>query len=127
VNFVNLFCERVKAIGTGTANIMEANSVHSYDPKKYVEYQKGTIPIILTSPHGGKLLLPGVQIRSRKGCCNVSDSNTNSVVDLVASNLESLYGVKPYFVKGLAKRKYCDLNRHCGVSFPLFHLLNLKP
>jgi N-formylglutamate amidohydrolase len=86
-----------------------------YNANELVQFQQGTIPIILTSPHGGKLALPGVQVRSRAGCCNISDSNTNLVVDLVAQRLESLYGLKPYFVKGLAKRKYCDLNRHSGM------------
>lgn len=103
---------------------METESAR-YDPSKYVEYQKGTIPIILTSPHGGKLMLPGIQVRTRKGCCNISDSNTNLVVDLVASNLQSLYGLKPYFVKGLAKRKYCDLNRCSGVRVEYSRLSDL--
>lgn len=78
----------------------------------YVIIKKGNIPVLLTSPHGGKLALPGVKIRNSPGCCLISDSNTNMVVDRVVENLNDNHSGKiPYVVQALAKRKYCDLNR----------------
>jgi len=87
--------------------------MESYDPSGFVNHQPGNVPIILTSPHGGKLELPNVAERTGKGYCNVLDSNTNVIVDGVMKEFATKYpNVKPYFVQGLAHRKYCDLNRH---------------
>jgi hypothetical protein len=56
------FCTDI-AFVVGTR--MESTS--AYDAPNYIVSRKGNIPVILTSPHGGKLTLPGVKERSKPG------------------------------------------------------------
>jgi len=74
-----------------------------------VELQEGTLPIILSAPHGGSREIPGVPPRT-KGV-TVQDSRTAEVARGVADALEKLLGAKPYLVAAQFHRRFVDANR----------------
>lgn len=79
------------------------------DWSRLIDSQTGTLPIILTAPHGGREKIDGVEPR-KKGV-TVRDSNTDLLAKSVARELEKQLGAKPYFVVARVARTYADLNR----------------
>ena len=71
--------------------------------------QEGTLPIILTAPHGGREGIDGVPRRTHG--VTVRDENTDLLAKDVSAELETLLGGKPYFVIARVARTYVDLNR----------------
>ena len=88
--------------GLATAGVQEK-------PATLVSVQKGTIPVILTAPHGGGEAIPGVP--ERKTGVKVRDLGTREVAEATAKELEEKLGGKPYLVVALFHRKYADANR----------------
>lgn len=90
---------------------------------EYVLRQRGTIPIILTSPHGGNVQPDFLDVRDacsddsnpsgcRGGrCSRSSDKNTFKLTTLLVDKIEEECGGKPYYVIGQIKRNYIDYNR----------------
>jgi N-formylglutamate amidohydrolase len=79
-----------------------------------VTIHKGTLPIILSAPHGGRKKVPGVPERLGKGIANfqtVLDDNTAEIAELVAARLEQHLHGKPWLVIARFERKYLDVNR----------------
>lgn len=85
------------------------------DSLHFISAQKGDLPIILTAPHGGNLVIPGVPVR-RKGT-TVTDAKTFELTETVAKGLENLLGRKPYIVAASFDRKYIDANRAESAAF----------
>ena len=76
--------------------------------------QKGTLPIILTAPHGGKEKVPGVELRTGGGAKNfkvVLDTRTHELATAIAADLEAMLGGSVYVVAAEFSRKYIDANR----------------
>jgi N-formylglutamate amidohydrolase len=71
--------------------------------------QRGTLPILLTSPHGGPQGVPGVS--ERKNGKKSSDRGTLELVEAVAAGIAKATGGEPYVVGALFHRKYIDANR----------------
>jgi N-formylglutamate amidohydrolase len=92
-------------------------------PANLVLVQQGSLPIILTAPHGGREAIAGVAPRtaqdrgkieaSRKwgGFDTRHDVNTDILVQGIAAEIEMLTGNKPYLVMAKFDRKYIDANR----------------
>jgi N-formylglutamate amidohydrolase len=92
-------------------------------PADLVLVQQGTLPIILTAPHGGREAIPGVAPRTAedKGKVEASrrwggfdkrhDVNTDVLAQDIAAEIEKLTGKKPYVVMAKFERKYIDANR----------------
>jgi N-formylglutamate amidohydrolase len=83
-------------------------------PEDFVTVQKGTLPIILSAPHGGRKAVPGVPERTGKGVTNfqtVRDENTAELTEKFAAALEKALGGKPWVVIARFERKYLDVNR----------------
>jgi N-formylglutamate amidohydrolase len=92
-------------------------------PADLVLVQQGTLPIILTVPHGGREAIPGVAPRNAadKGKVEASrrwggfdtrhDANTDILAQGIAAEIEKLTGKKPYLVMVKFERKYIDANR----------------
>jgi N-formylglutamate amidohydrolase len=92
-------------------------------PADLVLVQEGSLPIILTAPHGGREAIPGVAPRNAedKGKVEASrqwggfdtrhDVNTDTLVQGIAAEIEKLTGNKPYLVMAKFERKYVDANR----------------
>lgn len=115
-----------------------------------LEYTKGTLPIILTNPHGASdqdpsTLIPGVSLRTGENFngsngrfVTIPDTNTDIATDILADRIEALTGERPYVVKARFRRSVIDAARSAPnlvnqptVTFPLVNLayddLNAKP
>lgn len=71
--------------------------------------QRGTLPILLTAPHGGTQPIPGVPNRS-EGTVTM-DMKTLELATAVSLRLSELLGGKPYLVGAKFQRKFLDVNR----------------
>jgi len=83
-------------------------------PSDFVIVQKGTLPIIVSAPHGGRTKVPDVPERLGKDIANfttVLDGNTDQLAEKFAADLEKLLNGKPWVVIARFERKYIDANR----------------
>ncbi|MCI0703776.1 MAG: N-formylglutamate amidohydrolase [Planctomycetia bacterium] len=83
-------------------------------PEDFVTVQKGTLPIILSAPHGGRKKVPDVPERVGKGLKNfqtVLDTNTAEMTEKLVAELEKALDGKPWVVIARFERKYADVNR----------------
>jgi N-formylglutamate amidohydrolase len=84
------------------------------DLDKFILAKPGTLPIILSAPHGGRTPIPDVPTRRGEGVnkfATVRDENTLELVDKLAAAIEKELGGKPYVVVALFERKQLDANR----------------
>lgn len=77
--------------------------------------QRGTIPIILTAPHGGTIRVPGSADRTTG--ITVRDTHTAEIALLVAQRLTERLGQRPYLVIAQFSRKDADANRAPGEAY----------
>jgi N-formylglutamate amidohydrolase len=101
--------------------VVAARPGHAIDrtPADLVLAQPGTLPIILTAPHGGREAIPSVEPRraedktSRKwgGFKTGGDANTDVLAECIATEITQLTGRAPYLVVVKFQRKYVDANR----------------
>ena len=83
-------------------------------PEDLVFVQKGTLPIIVSAPHGGRKAIPGVTARAGTGVTNFSvafDTNTLELAELFAAALQKKLDGKPWLVVARFSRQYLDPNR----------------
>ena len=86
-----------------------AKTALDWDWSPLLIVQEGTLPIILTAPHGGRKGIDGVERRLHG--VTVRDENTDLLTKDVSAELETMLGGKPYFVIARVARTYVDLNR----------------
>src|SRR5437016_7291792 len=89
--------------------------VHAADetPADLVLARAGTLPIILTVPHGGREEIPGAAPRDTRGrptggrgFVTVTDTNTDRLALAIAAQIKALTGKEPYLVVAKFKRQY---------------------
>ncbi len=87
-------------------------------PSDLVLVRPGTLPIILTVPHGGREAIPGVAPRDTlgkpsggRGFVTASDTNTDQLALGIAAEIKKLTGKEPYIVMARFRRKFVDPNR----------------
>jgi N-formylglutamate amidohydrolase len=83
-------------------------------PTDLVVLQKGTLPIIISAPHGGRKKVPDVPERLGVGITSfatVLDANTDLLAQKFSVELEKLLNGKPWLVIAKFERKYIDVNR----------------
>jgi N-formylglutamate amidohydrolase len=87
-------------------------------PTDLVVAREGTLPIILTVPHGGREEIPGVAPRDTRGkpsggrgFVTVTDTGTDRLALGIAAEIKVLTGKEPYVVMAKFGRKYVDPNR----------------
>lgn len=83
-------------------------------PEDFVLVQKGTLPIIISAPHGGRKKVPDVPERVGTGLTNfqtVRDENTAELTERFAAELAKALDGKPWVVVARFERKYLDVNR----------------
>ena len=88
-------------------------------PADFVLVRAGTLPILLTAPHGGRRAVPGIAERNitgkpgGKGARYVkgTDTNTDILAQRIAAEIERITGKTPYLVIARFERKYIDANR----------------
>jgi N-formylglutamate amidohydrolase len=92
----------------------------SYSENLLVKRHRGTMPIILTAPHGGSESPPNVQERSKKNGCDFKikkDKETDIITEGVAQTILQLTGLSPYVVIAKFHRKFIDANRNLDCAF----------
>ncbi|XZE46081.1 hypothetical protein SH467x_001349 [Pirellulaceae bacterium SH467] len=101
------------------------NSTQTTDAiEKLVLVGEGTIPILISAPHGGTLGVPGVAPREGKGLQTGPsgffvgrDGGTQELAMEVVDAIAEEFGEKPYFVISATHRKYLDPNRPSSIAF----------
>lgn len=82
---------------------------------EYLYFQKGTLPVVISIPHDGRLEKDGlperVNSQSFKNFSNARDNHTTVTGLSISENIERLTGKKPYIIVNLLHRKYMDPNR----------------
>lgn len=81
--------------------------------------QQGSMPVILTAPHGGRAAIPTVEPRRAQdgtpgpwgGVHTGADASTDVLASGIAAELSKLTGHDPYLVVAKFARKYIDANR----------------
>ena len=75
----------------------------------YISYTPGTIPLILSAPHGGQL--EPAEIPDRTEGTMVRDSDTDLLVVAMADSIEAQLGGRPYVIISHLHRRKLDPNR----------------
>jgi len=79
-----------------------------------ITVQKGHLPIILTAPHGGRIMIPDTPLRKGDRVLRfvkVRDENTAELTLKLADTIEKRLGGRPYIVIARFERKFADANR----------------
>jgi hypothetical protein len=77
--------------------------------ENYIEVRSGTLPIVLTVPHGGSLKPENVLAR-RYGVTG-TDSNTIPLSEMIIEELQARYGGRPHAIISRLHRSKLDPNR----------------
>ena len=75
----------------------------------YVEYYPGTLPIVISAPHGGTT--EPTEIPDRTWGTFARDTNTQLLIMAMADALEARLGGRPHVIRALIHRRKVDLNR----------------
>jgi N-formylglutamate amidohydrolase len=99
------------ALLSGAASLLTGHGVSRAQTgvEGLIAIETGTLPIVLSAPHGGQEPIPGVP--ERKTGTRVSDEYTGEIASLVADELERELHARPSVVRALFHRKYLDANR----------------
>ena len=99
------------------------NAFAAVQPEDFVAIQRGTLPVILSAPHGGSNAIPGVPPRRGEGLTpgasgfrTSRDTRTEALAYAVATAVEKRTGKKPYFVVSRVHRKFVDPNRPLSIA-----------
>lgn len=93
---------------------LPALAQNSADGNRFLSIWAGTLPLILSAPHGGREAIPGVPLRRGLGVAQFStgrDNNTDALATAIALNIGQKLGVKPFVVIARFDRKFLDVNR----------------
>ena len=87
----------------------------------YVEYQVGTLPIIISVPHGGDVQPPSIPDRMCNNPVSVTDAFTIETAIEIKNRLYAITGCYPHLIISHLKRTKLDPNRNladgaCGDS-----------
>lgn len=113
-----------KTTSIGVAKQNNAPLDKTRDLESLVLTGEGSIPILISAPHGGTLGMPGVAPREGKGLKTGPsgffigrDGGTQELALAVVEAIEQEFGEKPYFVVSATHRKYLDPNRPASIAF----------
>lgn len=105
---------RAACCGVALSLIQPTEVLAQLDISRYVTIRAGQAPIILSAPHGGDRLLPGVPERTNAGQRFfelVRDQRTAELVDRIAYYLARRHSAAPYVVIARFERRHVDANR----------------
>lgn len=87
-----------------------AQKVH-FDSERWVEYIEGNMPLVISVPHGGTVLVDSLPIRDCKGAVTVRDGNTIELSRAIQSYFKKNYSLIPHIIIIHIARKHVDQNR----------------
>ncbi|MFM8473086.1 MAG: hypothetical protein ACKOBV_06155 [Candidatus Kapaibacterium sp.] len=77
----------------------------------YIEYQPGTMPLVISVPHGGSLAPASFPDRDCEGCSYVQDAYTQELARSIREEFHVRTGCYPHVIYNLLHRKKLDMNR----------------
>jgi len=86
-----------------------AESPAEFGQRGFIEYQAGTLPLIIGAPHGGYLQPKGLAARGY-GVVD-QDSNTQELARMIQASFEKKLGATPHMIFCLLHRSKVDANR----------------
>lgn len=95
-------------------SIGSAPVVAAEPPDPLMDVGRGTLPIVISAPHGGLEDIPGVPPRENKEAerfVTGADVNTRELAHKIIKQLEERLGGKPYYVVARFRRRFLDVNR----------------
>lgn len=117
-----LACVALLASGT-ILSAQEAATTQAPPDGPLVAIQEGTLPVILSAPHGGTLKIPNTDPRrgegldkGARGFFTGRDTGTEELCLEVAKEIERVFHGKPYFVIARFHRRYLDPNRPAKIG-----------
>jgi hypothetical protein len=105
--------------------LLVANATFSqvirYGTNNYIEYQVGTLPIVISVPHGGYLYPNSIPDRTCNNPVYATDAFTIELAEKISNSLFKLTGCYPHIIYNNLKRSKLDCNRNlsdgaCGNS-----------
>lgn len=116
-----LFTTALLVLGVLTVTAQGNAAFKLIDKEGYTAYLPGTMPLVISVPHGGTLNLEEIADRSCEGAVTVTDSYTKELAYEIADYLQKFKGKTPYMVVCNLIRKDVDQNRDkpeatCGDS-----------
>lgn len=103
---------------------LATKTFESDDIEQLVLVSPGTLPVILSAPHGGTYKIAGVDVRQGigmqtgpSGFFTGRDGGTSELAQATAKALESKTGKRPYLVISATHRKYLDPNRPSEIAY----------
>ncbi|MSP69992.1 MAG: T9SS type A sorting domain-containing protein [Bacteroidetes bacterium] len=82
-----------------------------YGTKSYVEYRVGTLPIVISVPHGGNRIPTLIPDRTCYDPVTVTDANTIDIAENISAALFSTTGSYPHIIICNLDRSKLDCNR----------------
>ena len=104
-----------QAIAASQSMAARATAVTSLNPDDYITIESGMLPVVISAPHGGETVIPGVAIRTSG--TTVMDWNTYPIAIAIQSKLYAKTGKRAYLVAAKASRKYVDFNRSADLAY----------
>ncbi len=89
----------------------EAGEVY-FGVNQYIEYRPGTMPLIISVPHGGELQPGEIPDRDCDGCVYVNDAYTVELGNELFDALEFSNGCRPHLIINHLHRRKLDGNRN---------------
>ena len=77
----------------------------------YIEYKAGSLPIIISAPHGGSILPDNIPDRNCSGCVYVQDAYTENLIRQIYNAIYEEIGCYPHIIINRLHRKKLDANR----------------
>jgi len=117
------------ALGAGALAVSFAACAAGGAPQDLMLVHAGTLPIVLTAPHGGRLDIPDVEERTAPDAAHAAaftkwggfhaggDHNTDTLALRISAEIEKLTGRRPYLVLAKFKRKFVDPNRPAELAY----------
>ncbi|WP_159950723.1 T9SS type A sorting domain-containing protein [Polaribacter septentrionalilitoris] len=97
-----------------TDSVQIISSTYYSNSKKYIEYIPGTMPVIISAPHGGTLT--GSELATRRCGTGEMDDNTDILIREIQKKCFEQFGVYPYIIINNLRRNKLDPNRTESVA-----------
>ena len=96
------------------------SAIAQVDVARFVTIKRGQLPIIISAPHGGRLLLPGIARREDRGqkfFVLTRDERTAELAEALAAGIETRLGGAPFLVIARFDRRHIDANRAAADAY----------
>jgi N-formylglutamate amidohydrolase len=81
------------------------------DATGYTTFYPGSMPLVISAPHGGTWNLTEVKDRSCEGAVTATDNNTKELAFEISEAMFKYHGFRPYLIVCNISRKDVDQNR----------------